>query len=286
MTVEPREKRDYYRMPVGFGPALGPRRGPGGTDFNGTESRATSLAVSYAAEREAVSALLPPGFEPAEKPAITVRANFGRDYAWLAGRGYNYVEVVFPAIYRGQEDVVEGDFVAVMWESIADPIISGREEIGLPKLFAEVPDHAASPDGTLVTASWDGFRFLTMSLEGLSIGPWPSADEEATEWSREGLGGTRSHRLHYKHFPRTGELERADVAYATATPPGAYRVKVLERWSGAGNFEFHAGRWEDLPTLAHVVDPLAALELGDPLGATMTRLVIEFNDLGEQRVLR
>jgi hypothetical protein len=47
------------------------------------------------------------------------------------------VEVLIPATFRGELDVVEGDFVAVMWESLAEPIIPGREEIGLPKLFAD-----------------------------------------------------------------------------------------------------------------------------------------------------
>jgi acetoacetate decarboxylase len=276
-----------YRMPVGFGPSIGPRQGPGGRSFNGTWSRCMTVGVAYRTDRDRVAELLPPGFESASEAVVRVQALFNTDLAWLAGRGYNWVEVVFPAVYRGERDVVEGDFVAVMWESIAEPIIPGREEIGLPKLFADIPPVRPEAGGTRMTASWDQFEFLDMRLDGLSVGPWPAERETQVEPVRLGLGGSAGrHRLYYKYIPRTGEWGAADAAYATASAPSNYAMKVLESWSGTGTVRFRPARWEDLPTFSHVVNALAELPVIEYLGASMSRVMMAFNDLTDQRILR
>src|SRR5438045_1820107 len=119
----------YYRMPVGFGPSLGPRQGPDGRKFNGELYRSTHVSVETPVDGDRLAKVLPPGFEPAPNPIVRIQTNYLRDVPWLAGRAYNFAEVLFSVIYRGQSDVVEGELVAVMWESMADPIISGREEI-------------------------------------------------------------------------------------------------------------------------------------------------------------
>jgi len=49
--------------------------------------------------------------------------------------------------FNGDRDHVVGRFLAVMWENLADPIITGRGEIGQPKLFADIPE-ALLIDGT------------------------------------------------------------------------------------------------------------------------------------------
>ncbi|MGH2266647.1 hypothetical protein ACQ1Z3_16255, partial [Enterococcus faecalis] len=57
---------------------------------------------------------------------------------WLAGRGYTMIHVSWPARFDGMRDRATGRFLAVVWESLADPIITGRDEIGHPKLYADV----------------------------------------------------------------------------------------------------------------------------------------------------
>jgi len=278
-----------YRMPVGFGPSLGPRQGPDGKKFNGDESRCTSVAVTFRTDRDRMAAILPDGFEPAEDPRVRVQTNFNTDFGWLAGRGYNFAEVVLSAVYHGEEETVAGDFVAVMWESMADPIISGREELGLPKLFADIPDLRQEDGATRMTASWEGFEFLDLKLDGLDLPPWPSDLEAGAEVVNLSLGGADSPvpRLYYKYLPRTANLEEADAAYVTMTPPGNYGMKVLETWNGEGSVNFNRARWEDLPTFAQVVNGLAELEIKEYVGASMSRVIIQFDDLtGVQRVLK
>jgi hypothetical protein len=283
-TTQPRDP--IYRMPVGFGPMIGPRQGPNGTTFNGTWSRCTTIAVSFRSEADRIAALLPPGFEPADDPIVRVQTLFNTDLAWLAGRGYNWAEVLFAARYRGEEDVIDGDFVSVMWESIAEPIMPGREELGLPKLFADIPDLRADGASTVMEASWDGFRFLETRLDR-ELTPWPSEREATAESTRLGLGGDAGRqRLYYKYFPRTGEWSRPDVAYATASPPSNYDMKILDSWTGTGSVEFVHSRWEDLPTLNHITNKLADLPIVEYTGASMSRVMMAFNDLADdQRIL-
>jgi hypothetical protein len=57
------------------------------------------------------------------------------------------IHVWWPVIFKGERDEVTGRFLAVMWENLADPIITGRGEIGQPKLFARDP--------RLATGGWN-----------------------------------------------------------------------------------------------------------------------------------
>jgi hypothetical protein len=71
-----------------------------------------------------------------------------------------------------------------------------------------------------------------------------------------------------KYIPRTADWTCPDVSYAALSPAASNR-RVLLRWSGAGSIQFHSATWEQLPALAHIVNPLAALEVLEITGAGM-----------------
>jgi hypothetical protein len=66
--------------------------------------------------------------------------------------------------------------------------------------------------------------------------------------------------LSYKYIPASGEWGKADIAYATLSPP-AKQGRVLRRQRGAGSVEFLPTRWEDMPTQHHVINAFADLPL-------------------------
>jgi hypothetical protein len=273
------QEQPLYRMPVNFGPSLGPRQGPAGRRFTGELSRTTLVSVPYLTEASHLAQLLPPGFEPGEEPVVTIRAHYNRDLAWLAGRAYNYVEVLFRATFAGQDDRIEGDFVAVMWEGSADAIIVGREEAGHPKLFADVPEPVVTGTGTRGEASWCGFVFAELELEGLQLGPWPSGLEDAAPPARPDEGLVTRPRLNYKYVPNSADLSKPDAAYVVMVPAGTYPQRILETWRGRGTVRFNEARWEDLPTFAQIVNQLAELPVKEWRQASMTRVLRSFNDL-------
>lgn len=58
----------------------------------------------------------------------------------MAGGDYNIVGVNLAAVFNGKKDHVAGVYAAVLWENNTFPILIGRELLGAPKLYAEIPD--------------------------------------------------------------------------------------------------------------------------------------------------
>lgn len=254
-----------FRMPRWFGATPGPRNVPSHRAGIAGDADMLNVAVTALTEAEPLARLLPPGCRLRGDPTITVTASFLSNLGWLAGRGYNIVAASIPATFTGQEDSIDGEFVAAMWESLADPIITGREELGFAKLFADVEGPGDLAGRYRARASWDGFSFLELDAWNVTEGPGtnPAAPDP-------GAGS-----LHYKFIPRTGAQGEADVEYmvlAPNQPPpgGASRRTSVRLLHGEGHFGFCRARWEQMPTQYHIVSALAALPLLEFRGAAIT----------------
>jgi len=163
-----------YRMPTHFGPAPGPRQMPDDVAADPKRSpRRLSTSVSFLTVPAALERHLPEGFTLAGEPVVTVEFHHMTDIDWLAGRGYTMIWVSWPATFRGQRDHATGKFLAVVWENLADPIITGRGEIGHPKLYAEIAEPRQYNGAQICAAGWMGFRFLELevSVAGGRSGP-------------------------------------------------------------------------------------------------------------------
>ena len=271
-----------YRMPTVFGPAYGPRSGPGGRTYENRSVKSTSYSVSFLTDREGLEAIVPPGFRVRGEPVVTVAVVLLREVEWLAGRGYNLVSVSFPATYEGEEDHAEGAFIPVLWENMADPIITGREEIGWSKIYADIPEPRIQPNGVDCTAEWAGFRFMDMHIGNLTRLSAEELEEHREQMSGQGNDGI----MHHKYVPRTGALDQPDVCYPILTPSSLGAPAALrEMWRGEGTVEFHEATWEDLPTQVDVVNTLHGLKVTEYRGARVTRSV-GTTDLSQTRPLR
>ena len=259
---------EMYRMPTCFGPAPGPRNLPEGWRDRRYSKDMTVLSLSAASDPALLSAMLPDGFSLYGEPRLAISFMAFRNLGWLAGRGYNIVVVGVPARWDGEEQAT-GHFVPVVWESMADPIITGREELGWSKIFADVSDIEPDDDGWRAQAEWDGFQFLEAEAGGLTV-----ADPEP---------GVPM--MFAKYIPRTGEWGKADVSYATITAPDGPEPVVQSSESGSGSFAFHAARWEDMPTQYPIVNALAALPLEEFGPARLIR-TSGGGDGSGQRILR
>ena len=273
------EPGEMYRMPTHFGPRTGPRRGPDGQRFDCVDSpRTTAVSLSFLSDPAQLDALLPPGFELSGEPLVSVTALYQKDIEWLAGRGYNILGVRIPATFSGRQDKVTGNFLAVLWEDLADPIITGREELGYAKIFAELPKPEVEENTYSITASWLGFRFFDMTV---TCPTRQTEDEIAAYLSAQSSGGD----LHYKYMPRTGHWGEADVACVTHSPATPTNLRVRERMTGEGTLEFHKARWEDMPTQYNIVNALSELTIKEYRGASVSR-TIGGKDLKDTRILR
>lgn len=258
-------------MPVHFGPMPGPRESPDGGRFApDTERRTVRVVVPFRSEAASLEAILPSSYRLDGDPVARFEAGYMTGIPWLAGRGYNTFGLTIPARWEGQESVT-GDFVAVLFENLADPVISGREELGWNKLWCDLPAVEQCAGSATCRAAWQGFQFARISVSGLE-----RVDPAAAGPVRPKLG--------YKYIPRTGRWGEEDVAYATVSPVEAEAPRLLELWCGRGEVELAPGRWEDLPTLFRVVGGLAALPRLEILTASVG-VSVGSGDLYETRRL-
>ena len=249
-----------YRMPTHFGPAPGPRQMP--DDVAGDPKRSPqrlSTAVSFLTDPVALERHLPDGFTLAGEPVVTVEFHHMTDIDWLAGRGYTMIWVSWPATFAGSRDHATGKFLAVVWENLADPVITGRCEIGHPKLYAEIAEPRRCNGAQICVAGWMGFRFLALEVSQLH-----DADPVRPSTTSDGT-------LMLKYTPRTGAWGETELCQVTLTPADDPDNHVEQRQTGAGKVRFHKADWSDLPTLHHVVNALAALPVIETRGSTITR---------------
>ncbi len=252
------EANRIYRMPTHFGPAPGPRQLPDGVIADSKRSpRRLSIAASFLTEAARLERHLPEGFVLADEPIVTVEFHFMTELAWLAGRGYTMINVTWPATFIGRQDQATGPFLAVVWENLADPIITGRGETGYPKLYAEIPESRLWDGGQRCTAGWMGFRFLDLRVSDLCDAP-----ASPIKSSSEGM-------LMLKYIPRTGAWGEAEVQQVTLTPAADPDRTIERRQTGEGTVQFHHASWSDLPTMHHVVNALADLPVIEPRGGSV-----------------
>ena len=271
-----------YRQPTHFGPATGPRQGPDGRKFdeeNKQWPKQTDWIVNFLSNADQLQALCPEGFSVVGEPVVTVSLTDMRGIPWLAGRGYKMLGVTFNTLFEGKEDRAMGPLLTVLWENLADPIQSGREELGFSKEYAELPDPWEFDGTTRFAASWLGFTFCDMELTDMK--PVPVAEPAAPEVPEDVQLGL----LHYRYMPRVGEWGTADASYPVITPAANPNVTVTEMFQGKGSVEFHKARWEDMPTQYMIVNHFAELEQKEFRGA-MIRHYSGSKDLSDQRILR
>lgn len=194
---------------------------------------------------------------------------------WLGGGGYNFFGLWIHGVQYTKKDgsTLFGSFLPVLFESLSDPITTGREELGMPKLFADIQVTRAEKSLRIV-CSWRGTTFVDMVLGGQEEVSKGDATADGTTTN----GGAKTdlkptgqgppppppdHGLFiYRYVPSVGNRGVADAEYPvfiskekTTTP----RVveKTLRAQAAESRIDVHAGDWASLPTLHHVASALA-----------------------------
>ena len=271
-----------YIMPRAFGPAGGPRQAPNDPEAYHTPTKFTRYVVRFLGRADQVSALIPVGLELRGKPVVQVQYICLKDIPWLAGRGYNILSICLPVRHVSSDgQAVDGQYQAVLWENLGDPIITGREQLGHPKLYAQLAPPRDWNGKTYIRASWEDFTFAEMEVSCKS-----DPDKELLDDLKASAG---SGLIGHKYIPKTGHWDEADADYFTLTPmPGesnlrdpqpAPRIKC-----GTGSVKFNIPEWQDMPTQYHIIQHLAALEQCAPLDATVMEGTT-YADAFDQRIL-
>lgn len=263
------ENQFFYRMPIGFGPFPGPRQIPHPGVRKPDTNRRTIASVTYLTEERSIGEILPDCFEVGKKPTITVEFQKFENLDWLAGRGYSTFGVKIPAILITESGPIEGDFLSVLWENLADPILSGREELGFAKLWCDLSETISDEKHKKYTAHWLEHPFADLEINNLTDSPALPSPARPT--------------FHYKYIPKTGHPGQADASYPVITPANNPHLVVESRFQGAGRFAFKKSSWEELPTLFHIVNSLAEIPLKEFVSASLV-ICRNGKDLSDQYI--
>jgi acetoacetate decarboxylase len=108
-----------------------------------------SLVLQYETDPDAIPPLLPEPFKPGKSPIVNVLFVDNNGVDFMAGGGYRLAAITVAAQFDGEAGHLEGDYVLVMPENNALPVITGREWIGMPKFFADISPIRIMGDGHL-----------------------------------------------------------------------------------------------------------------------------------------
>jgi hypothetical protein len=270
------DKTVRFRSPFGFGTSPGPRR-PLGMQSNSTTLQSLrqknpetyqTLSVRFKTSRTYLENLLPPGFaftSPGTLAAASISSTTLAGMTWLAGGGYSHSGLYIHGVNYTKRDgsKVFGTYLAVLFENSADPIITGRDELGMPKLFCDIETSVQGDGSASVSLASHRTTFGKISISGLATpqptpsppapaqrmpGPPPPPPEQGTFWQR--------------YVPSVGEPGKTDADYAVFNPnpepvEGEAAPETLSSTSATVVFE--EGDWQSLPTLHHVAKGLAGM---------------------------
>lgn len=266
------------RVPLSFGPSPSPRQDHYGRPIPANDSRFTAYSIRFRSSATYLKTLFPTPEFSFSSPGTVAEASFRctelSNMGWLGGGGYKYLGLWIHGVQYTRKDgsKVHGSLLVVLLESLADPIITGREELGMPKLFCDIDIASKEGGSTSIECSWRGAQFLRMHLDGLKeevAGDKVEAKEEVPNGTTPtGPPGPpkpeEQGTLIYRYIPAVGKPGEADAAYPVLIREGSGSSsipRVVEKTcrSQESRLEFQEGDWQSLPTLHHIAAGLAEI---------------------------
>ncbi|EKV07623.1 Salicylate hydroxylase, putative [Penicillium digitatum PHI26] len=254
----------YYRQPSVFGPMPGPRQ-----DFWGRSRALASAKASFCTasikiktSRTLLKNLLPNSAYSFSGNGSVAYATFSQTTLdgldWLAGGGYNHMGLYIHGIEYQQAngEITRGTYLPIMFEDLTDPILSGREELGFPKVFSTI-DVNKRQESYHVTTSWRGAVWGRMTLTGLS---------EVEKTASTDVGSTDPGILVHRYMPSVGREGKGTpeaeypvfVDYAQESQIVPTKItRVLN--ASQGTIQIDGLEWNQLPTLHHIISRLAEI---------------------------
>jgi Acetoacetate decarboxylase (ADC) len=253
----------YWRMPTAFGPFPGPRQDVWGRRQPAPLERTFStMSVKFRTSRTFLESLFPSESFRFKAASTVCQASFSvttlNKMSWLGGEGYNHFGLYIHGVqYHKKDDTtLDGTYLPVLFENLGDPIVSDREEVGMPKLFCDI-DVQRQGKSSSMKASWRGATFAEISITDLN------EDDAASE--RGTIGGDDSDGLLvYRYVPAVGQPGKADAEYAVHVSHREEETEVLPTvntvWrSPNASIKMTAQDWKVLPTLHHITSVLAEI---------------------------
>jgi hypothetical protein len=254
------ENHNYF-MPAHFG-------GYEGQPKPCVYSDVTAMVINYQTDPEMLAQYVPEGFELTH-PVLSLAYVMNHGVDWMAGGSYNLICVQVPVVYTREH--LDGLYVLAVWENKTEPILPGRETTGIPKIFANIPDHRQLGDRSFANASYDGSAFLKMDFKRTR----KMTPEELAAKNQQG----KLNWFGWRYIPNIGKPGAA-LSHATLYP---LESTFTAGWLGDGQVKWEALTWEQHPMQAHIVNALGQLPIKGYIGCEMTQKIqVLRNDIARQ----
>lgn len=239
------ENNKCYQMPAHFG---GYVYQPVETCYHDV----VNMGFTYATDGALLSDYIPEGFELL-RPEISIGFSQCREVDWMAGAAYNLIDVSVPVRFNGRRDKVEGSFSLVVWENKTAPILTGREQTGVAKIYADIEDLHILGSKRFTAASYEGNTFLRLEITAGE----PVKDDASP------MESVSVNAMHWRYIPKVGG-PGADLSQMILFPQRVEARKILR---GSGKVQWTALCYEQCPTQAHIIQALAGLPIMELLAA-------------------
>ena len=239
------DSEKIWMMPLIMGPVAPERQNRVGSVYGEVDW----IGLQYQTDPDAIRAVLPECYRPAEKPMVAVVFCYNDGVDFLAGRGYRIATVNVGARFDGEQDHVEGDYALVMCEDEPIAIITGREWHGIHKVFSDISPLETLPSGHLrCDVSLWGHMLFGIDLAPLKEQNLIVRSVAAKEFNKRPMVG-------YKYIPCMDGPP--DAAYPMMMPN---ELKVEQFWMGkSGEVFFGDAKEEDIVYVVGVLDALKKL---------------------------
>ena len=267
-----------WKMPVAFGPMPGPRQTFEGNPRDLAHTTVVSSSITFKTSRTVLQNLFPPGSKQFSftSPGTVAFASISQTsldgMQWLSGNGYDCIDIQIHGVtYTGKDSkTIQGTYVPVQWENLTDSVISGREELGMPKLYSEIT-RARGETTQVVSASWRGARWG--SFEWIDL---EEVDKDAASASNRGCEFGEGI-LVQRYIPQVGKdnrgISEAEYTVLERFPDHSKSnvTRILKAKRGLISIE--PGNWTILPTLHHIVSRLAEIPIYEVVDARIVEAV-------------
>lgn len=248
-----------YLMPVHFGGS-----DPASPDFAVCIRDLVTLNYACTTDKDPLANYVPEGFELL-RPEVVFSFTQMRGCDWLAGGHYNTVAADVPVRFIGKRDRLDGTYNLVTWENLTAPIIGGREENGVPKIYADITDLHTNPAAYLgapdyfTNASYDGNTFVRMEMSNAK----PIEGEQLAS-----LKAAPDRNLFgWRYIPKVSG-SGAELSQPILYPQGG---EVKSAWTGSGTVTWIKQRPEQNPSQFHIINALAELPIIERAPVLMTK---------------
>lgn len=269
----------FWRMPVVFGPAQGPRQTVWGAEYDGNKAEYTNHAIRFKTSATYLKTLFPTKSFSFASPGTVAEASFEvrtlNKMDWLGGGGYNFFGLWIHGVQYTKKDgsKIYGSFLPILFESLSDPISTGREELGMPKMFCDIDIYRRN-NSSRIKASWRGAVWASLEWEDLEeVDAQPPTNgvpvdvESLPSYARPVPDDGQ---FIYKYIPAVGKRGVADVEYPVFVDKNKSVTPAIprRRWRAKNAKAAIEGLdWDALPTIHHVAAGLAEVPIYEILKA-------------------